>query len=1083
MSHLAFRRFCLFLCLAALAASGCTRGYYRQQADGEVYNLLAHGIRDPRWALDRYNIDIDPRSRFFDPDCPDFPPMPPDDPTSHQIMHCVDCKAGWPCWHRNGDKPIVENVNFLDFLPYDEQGCVVLNREGAVQIALVNSPNYQTNLEELYLSALEVTQQRFAFDMQFFATNQTFFTTQGRVRGGGRSRSILATDTNLSAERLFATGGMLTADIANSFMWNFSGNNTESVNTLLSGAFVQPLLRNAGRDFFLEGLTLQERLLLANIRAMQRYRQGFYVQVVTGVNAPQGPQRGGSGLGGTAAGFFGVSGLTTTAGGGNQGAGNAGGATAGAGAAQAGGYLGLLQDARQIENLRANVAGLRRSLEMLEALYEANRIDRLQVDLARQSLFNQQSVLLNTEAQFQQDLDNFKILLGMPPTLCLKVQDPLLDQFELLGPAMVDLQNNSTAMLARLAAPANGNGGGGPQVPPEVQEQLERDRESLRQATELLRIAQNLVPPVENPFQPLRDRFRVYESRLEELQAQGSELRRALDQMHTYPAAIDLAKALQEAAQREQPDVAESLENLRSREQDRIESLQQLGKREEVASGKVDVRAFDVQAFRRQLVELPQQYAQIERRLSVPVDRWDNRKRQLEGQQTKLLDLIRRYSQLIAPLNTASVRLKEELSKPGALTLPPETRAFLNELNRLIDDPNREVDQFATDLRQVQDLTYAIFQEANLLAQDASNLGLVQARARLEASRLIPIDLSQHTAITVAQQNRLDLMNARATLVDSWRLIQVRADSLKAGLDVVFDGQLNTLGDNPFGFRSPTGQLRAGLRWDTPITRMQERNIYRQELIRFQRARRAFVVYNDGINRNLRTILRTIALNQLNFELRRAAVSVAIEQVELAALRLQEPPKPGVVTEGLGVTTARDLIDALGTLLNAQNAYLSVFVNYEQLRMQLDLELGTMLLDGQGQWIDPGEVEDATYGGCPQQPSTGGATEEVPLPPPDGLVRDALAPPDVSLLILGPSDEELGEEQPVTTVKVVGPKATEPKNPEPKAAPAKPLAEPRRLEPAAVESAKAVPAAGSGWSTPAPSPAGGWKAAKAASGP
>ena len=143
------------------------------------------GIRDPRWELNRLSIEPDPRARFYDPDCPDHPPMPPDDPTSHEIMHCVDCKAGWPCWHRNGEKPIVENVNFLDYLPYDERGCVVLNREAAVQIALVNSPNYQTNLEELYLSALEVTQQRFAFDMQFFATNQTFFTTQGRVRGGG----------------------------------------------------------------------------------------------------------------------------------------------------------------------------------------------------------------------------------------------------------------------------------------------------------------------------------------------------------------------------------------------------------------------------------------------------------------------------------------------------------------------------------------------------------------------------------------------------------------------------------------------------------------------------------------------------------------------------------------------------------------------------------------------------------------------------------------------------------------------------------------------------------------------------------
>src|SRR5690606_13400907 len=196
--------------------------YYRQQADNEVYDLLSHGIRDPRWHLNRITVDPDPRARFYDPTCPDHPPMPPDDPTSHQLMHCVDCKNGWPCWHRTGDKPIVENPDFRKYLPYDEEGYVVLNREAAVQAALVNSREYQNNIEELYLSALEVTQQRFAFDAQFFLQNQTFFTHQGRVRGGGRSRSILTTDTQAGFDRLFAAGGLLTAEFANSFMWQFS---------------------------------------------------------------------------------------------------------------------------------------------------------------------------------------------------------------------------------------------------------------------------------------------------------------------------------------------------------------------------------------------------------------------------------------------------------------------------------------------------------------------------------------------------------------------------------------------------------------------------------------------------------------------------------------------------------------------------------------------------------------------------------------------------------------------------------------------------------------------------------------------
>jgi outer membrane protein TolC len=967
------------LLLTALASSGCTRAYYRQQADNEVYELLENGQRDPRWKLGRYTIDVDPRSRFYDPNCPDYSPMPPDDPTAHQLMHCVDCKEGWPCWHRNGDTPFVANPLFENYLPYDEQGYVVLNREGSVQMALLHSSGYQQNLETLYLSAIDVTSERFAFDTQFFAGNQTFFTTQGRAApgSGGRSRSTLRTDTDFTARRLFAGGGELVAGLANSFVWQFAGPDTETVNTILDFTFIQPLLRQAGRDVVLEALTVQERRLLANIRAMHRYRQGFYVNVVTGQNAPQGPQRGGGGLGGTAAGLFGVAGLTTGGGGGGGAGGNANIGGAGAGAAQAGGYLGLLQDARQIANLRSNVAGLRRSLNLLEALFESNRIDRLQVDLARQTLFRSQSQLIIAEAQYQQNLDAFKGTLGLPPSLNIKIEDPLLDQFELLGPEMVALQNDASAMLARLAAPANGAG-----VPPEVQanqQQLDRDLVSIRDSLEVLRIAQALVPAGPNPFQDLRDRFRVYEARLLELQDHGALLRRTVDQLRTYPAAIEAAKALQEAAQEELPEVESSLEQMRERADERIEDLERLSEREEVRAGTVDVRAFDVEAFRERLENVPTIYGQLDRRLSTPVERWDNRLRQLEQQEVAIDELVDRYTRILAPLVEATERLRPQLNQPGVVTLPAETQPFLNELNRLVDDPGREVVSMVAALQQTRELLDAIFQEANVLAQDASSVGLVQARARLEATRLISIDMKPAKAFLIALENRLDLMNARASLVDAWRLIQFRADALQSDLEVEFGGSLGTLGDNPFRFRSPTGTLRAGLRFDSPITRLVERNVYRQELINYQRARRSFIQFNDNMDRGLRNILRTIELNQLNFELRRTAVEVAIEQVELASLRLQEPPRPGVVTEGFGGTTARDLVDALASLLQAQNDYLSVFVNYEQLRMQLDLELGTMLLDQQGLWVDPGPVDESKYDNC-------GTSEENPAPVPPEIV-------------------------------------------------------------------------------------------------
>ncbi len=66
-------------------------------------------------------------------------------------------------------------------------------------LGLLHSPLYQRELEDLYLSALDVTFERFRFDVQFALTNQTLFTADGPLRAGsgGNSSSTLETNTNL----------------------------------------------------------------------------------------------------------------------------------------------------------------------------------------------------------------------------------------------------------------------------------------------------------------------------------------------------------------------------------------------------------------------------------------------------------------------------------------------------------------------------------------------------------------------------------------------------------------------------------------------------------------------------------------------------------------------------------------------------------------------------------------------------------------------------------------------------------------------------------------------------------------------
>jgi hypothetical protein len=64
-----------------------------------------------------------------------------------------------------------------------------------------------------------------------------------------------------------------------------------------------------------------------------------------------------------------------------------------------------------------------------------------------------------------------------------------------------------------------------------------------------------------------------------------------------------------------------------------------------------------------------------------------------------------------------------------------------------------------------------------------------------------------------------------------------------------------------------------------------------------------------------------------------------------------QPAQPGGASQ-FGDTVARDLVNALIDLLNVQNDFLSVWVDQEVQRLQLDFDLGVMELDPNGLRIE-----------------------------------------------------------------------------------------------------------------------------------
>ena len=802
-------RLSTLLLVLGLLCSGCARGDYRTRADRDAEELVTRATTQTQDPIAQFSIYPKPDSRMFDPFSPDFPPMPPDDPSAHRLMQCVDCKKGSRCWQHRDRTDTIQNVAFEEYLPRDEDGVVLLDSRAAVEVALVNSNEFQDELETLYLSALDVSFERFRFDAQFFGGHETFFTADGPDRSSGRSNNLDLSTRTTRMTKLFATGGELVVGLANSLVWEFAGPDTHTATTLLDFSLVQPLLRGGGRATVLEELTLAERGLLADVRQMERFRRGFYSQVVTGASAGAGPARGG---------FVGTGGLSSLRN------------SVRTGIATAGGFTGLLQTQQQIRNQQFNVVALRDSLARLEAIYQANRIDRFQVDLARQALYNGQSRLWTLQNSYETSLDAYKVQLGLPPDLKLRLTDPRFKQFRLTRDSLMQFQN-------------------------EVADLLDRIRGS-------------------DP-QPSDNEWRRYLVSTEKVH------RQILEHLKVVTKDFELLKQALPA---------------------RRENLRALVARPELQERNIDLAAYSPE------------------------------------------ELDRRVESMIGELEKLFVRFKQFDRAIKTIRRPEQRTELVNLLNGA--------------------------------SEDLLELGLLQARARLDSLVLVPVRLDPKDALNIARVNRRDWMNARAALVDAWRAIEPAANDLESDLDIVFEGDISNTGDNPLRLRSTTGRLRAGLAWDAPLTRLVERNAYRETLIQYQQTRRDYYVYEDRVNQGLRTTLRNMRLNQLDFELQRTAVQIAISQVNLTRLRLTEPPKPGA-TGNFGATTAQNLVSSLTSLLNAQNDILRIWVSYEVQRLLLDLDLGTMQLDEQGIWIDPGPIEPSSG---QNDPVSDQKPEEVPAP-------------------------------------------------------------------------------------------------------
>jgi len=348
---------CAITAVAILA--GCSTKHYKQSADKEVYRILDRK-RDLVEGSPR-QFDIEPNTR--------------------------DPLAGLP---RRDIGRLSEKEPYLGE-PRGDTVPAVISLVDAVGIAAHNNRDYRTRREQVYLSALALTLDRYLWKPIFSGV------LSGEWADDGNDESISGSG-GISMSQLLYAGGSLTIDIATDLLRFMTGDPREAATSIMSMEIVQPLWRGFGRKVARENLTQAERDTLYEIREFERFRRTFAVNAATD-------------------------------------------------------YYRVLQQLDVVRNEWNNYRSLMLNRERAEAFAEEGRRPNFERDQARQDELQAKDRWISARENYYRQLDNFKIQLGLPTDAAIQLDRSELDKLEatgLAGPTLEREDSVREALASRL---------------------------------------------------------------------------------------------------------------------------------------------------------------------------------------------------------------------------------------------------------------------------------------------------------------------------------------------------------------------------------------------------------------------------------------------------------------------------------------------------------------------------------------------------------------------------------------------------------------------------------------------------------
>ena len=369
----------LLAALAAASVGGCSPAWYKANADRQVYPIVRdRELKSLEYAPEVVAAATVPPQRAkadFDilPTTVIPPPQPP--PLEPDVLKLKVLPLGPDAVDLRPDAP--ESTQFdlstgegavrrstRDALVYGPpvalDDVLRLGLFDAIKFAVGHSRPYRDRMEDVYLTALGVTLQRHLFRPRPYANLTS--TVNGARRDPGFN-AALTTVANAGVRQQLPYGGEIVAGALVNFVDVLRGNLADGENAQLALSATIPLLRGAGW-VNLEPLIQQERALVYAVRDFESFRRNFAVDVASG-------------------------------------------------------YFSILTRQQAIRNRYLRFRNAQDLLARTEALFAAGRINALQVQRAVTQLLDAENGLNETQASYEDSLDNFKIQLG------LNVQRPL----------------------------------------------------------------------------------------------------------------------------------------------------------------------------------------------------------------------------------------------------------------------------------------------------------------------------------------------------------------------------------------------------------------------------------------------------------------------------------------------------------------------------------------------------------------------------------------------------------------------------------------------------------------------------------